>query len=124
MFPADITLTDKSTVAVTYSQISLVDSKSVRKAAASGAATPKTLIISHTESGKGLSAVDRRLIRINDTYQASTDGSVETQTGSVYLVIEKPRNIVTDAHVNSMLDRLVEFISSTGNRAKILNGEP
>jgi methyl coenzyme M reductase subunit D len=120
MFANDITLSDGTNSHV-YSLVSLQDSKATRAVAASGLTTPKTMVISHTSSGSGVNAVDRHLVRLNEAALGSDN--VTVKTGSIYIVIEKPRQIVTDAAVQDLLDELVGFMTPS-NLAKLLNSEP
>jgi hypothetical protein len=79
------------------------------------------MVISHTSSGSGVNAVDRHLVRLNEAALGSDN--VTVKTGSIYIVIEKPRQIVTDAAVQDLLDELVGFMTPS-NLAKLLNSEP
>lgn len=123
MFTSDLALTDATPTTFTYSQISLESNKSIRNDASRGLAYPRSLVISHTVSGAGKKISDRTLVRLNDVREdtAAADGSA--QTGSVYLVIDRPRRVVTTAQITSMIDQLKGFLTS-GNVTKLLNGEP
>lgn len=122
-FPTDITLNDLTPAAFTYSQISLEGGKSIRTDAARGLGEPRSLVISHQTSGSGLSAVDRHLVRLQDTQEDTGADSIAVLSGSAYIVIEKPRRIITDADITSMVEQLVDFLTPA-NLTKILNGEP
>lgn len=120
-FPNDVTLSD-GTNSHMYSLISLENAKSIRSVAASGLSTPKTLTISHQVNGTGLTAVDRHLVKLNET-KTDTEG-VKLAAGEVYIVYSKPRQIITDSDIQDLQDELVAFITAAGNLAKLLNGEP
>jgi len=122
-FPTDISLDDLTPTTFTYSQISLENSKSVRNDATRGLGTPRSLVISHTTSGSGMNAVDRHLVRLNDVKEDTGSDTNAVLSGSVYVVIEKPRRILTDADMTSMVEQLVDFLTAA-NLAKVLNGEP
>jgi hypothetical protein len=81
------------------------------------------MIISHTENGSGITAVDRHLIRLNRSELDAGDG-VTVRTGSVYCVIEQPRSVVTETMVKDALTQLVDFLTTSGYVDKILNSEP
>lgn len=122
-FSTDIALDDLTPTTFTYSQISLENAKSIRADATRGLALPRTLVISHTTNGSGMTATDRHLVRLNDTQEDTGSDTIASLTGSVYLVIEKPRRIITDADITSMVEQLIDFCSAA-NLVKILNGEP
>lgn len=123
-FSPDIVIADAATDNVTYSQISLENSKSIRTDAARELGTPRSLTISHQTTGKNLSAKDRHLVRF-DLVEADTDISdgIATVSSSVYLVIENPRRIITKEQTLDMVTQLVNF-TTAANLAKIMNGEP
>lgn len=123
MFSSDLSLTDATPTTYVYSQISLENSKSVRADSVRGLNNPRTLVISHTTSGTGNKITDRHLVRLNDV-QLDTIGDVSLpQSGSVYMVIEKPRRVITAANIQSMVDQLKGF-ATAANITKLLNGEP
>lgn len=122
-FPLDIALDDLTPATHTYSQISLEKGKSIRNDATRGLGTPRSLIISHTANGSGMNATDRHLIRLNDVKEDTGSDTNAVLSGSVYMVIEKPRRILTDGDISSMIEQLVDFLTAA-NIAKILNGEP
>jgi hypothetical protein len=70
-----------------------------------------------------MNAIDRHLIRLNDVQEDTGSDTNAVLSGSVYLVIEKPRRIITDAMISSMVEQMVDFLTAA-NLAKILNGEP
>lgn len=124
MFPTDLELTDAEPVTVTYSQISLENGKSIRKDADRDLGTPRTATIAHTTNGKGMSAVDRHLFRLDLVEEDTGSQDIATVSGSVYLVIEAPRRIVTDVMIEDMVTQLVNFFGVGANVTKILNSEP
>lgn len=120
-FPNDITLNDGVNEHI-YSLRSLENSKSLRSVAASGLATPKTMVISHQVNGTGITATDRHLVKLTEV-KTDTEG-VKLAAGEVYIVYSKPRSIITDSDIQDLQDELVAFITASGNLAKLLNGEP
>jgi hypothetical protein len=122
MFASDITLNDGA-ADHTYSQISLENSKSVRANATRDPGTPETLVISHSVAGSGMKAIDRHLIRLNLVEEDTGSTDIATLTGSTYIVIEKPRRIITSDDISKQVIQLVAFLTSA-NLTKILNGEP
>jgi len=123
-FTSDITLVDDLSADVVYSQISLENSKSVRTDATRDLGTPRSLVISHEVSGSGMKATDRHLVRLNLTEEDTGSDTIATVSGSVYLVIEAPRRIVTATMIKDMLTQLIGFVSVEANVNKLLNSEP
>jgi hypothetical protein len=123
-FATDVTLTGDAASSQTYSQISLENAKSVRKDATRDLGTPRSMVISHTINGAGLTAVDRHLVRLNLTEEDSGADAFATISGSVYCVIEAPRRIVDATMLSDMVTQLVDFLTTSGNLDKILNSEP
>jgi hypothetical protein len=122
-FATDITLADDTPANHVYSQISLESSKSIRNNAALSLGTPETMIISHTTSGKGMTATDRHLVRLNHVEEDTGSTEIATLTGSVYIVLEKPRRIITDVQMSHMVTQLINFLTAA-NLTKLLAGEP
>jgi hypothetical protein len=122
-FPTDVALDDLAPVTFTYSQISLEGGKSIRNDATRELGTPRSLVISHSANGSGMNAVDRHLVRLNDVQEDTGSDTNAVLSGSVYMVIEKPRRIISDADVTSMIEQMADFMTSA-NIVKILNGEP
>lgn len=124
-FPTDITLTGDAASSQTYSQISLENGKSVRKDATRDLGEPRSLVISHTTNGSGMSAVDRHLVRLNLVEEdTGTSEQIDQISGSVYCVIEAPRRIVTSTMISDMVTQLVDFLTTAGYLDKVLNSEP
>lgn len=127
MFSNDITLAGDASSSTVYSLQSIANGKSIRGDAAATLGQPKTLTVSHGEvqRGKSLSGVqrvaDRHLVRIDRTVN---DSLGESQTASVYVVIESPRLIVTEAMQKDMVTQLVNFLTGSGYVDKLLNSEP
>lgn len=124
MFDNNVVLTGDSGT-TTYSLISVKDSSSIRSDPDASMATPRTLIISHSVQGKGVQAVDRHLVRLNRV-EADPADSTTVCSGSAYLVLEVPRQVVTEAMIKDMVTQLFDFVTaSTGaNLEKVLNSEP
>lgn len=120
-FSAQVSINDGTTT-YAYDQISLVDSKSVRRVASRGVNFPKSLTISHAESGSATSKTNRSLVRLNDTREDALSGK-GVSTGSVYVVIEKPQRVITDEIIQNMVKEIIAFLTPA-NVTKLLNGEP
>lgn len=124
MFSADLTLTNVDASTQTYSQISLVDAKCIRKDATKPMSTPAALTISHQSYGKGLNVRDKHLVRL-DHSKADTDADDNSVLScSTYFVIDNPQRLFTEAEIADMINQLAEFLGGAGNLTKILNGEP
>lgn len=127
-FPAAITLTPSSGVATTsgvarvFDQISIEGGKSIRQNPAAGLATPQFLTISHQKTGNGLTAVDRHVIRVDQTFAAV--GLIPEQTASAYMVLVAPRNTVVMANMFDLAGLLLHQGNTVANLTKVLNNEP
>lgn len=121
MFSNDITLAGDASSSTTYALRSVVDGKSIRSDASATLGSPKSLTVNHSviKKADGLMA-DRHLARFDRT-EVNSEG--KSSTASVYVVLEVPRSIVTEAQVLDMVTQLKNFLS-TGNLDKLLNSEP
>jgi hypothetical protein len=120
-FPVDVVVSsDGGTTDHTYSQISVVGGKSIRKDSTLELDVPALLTISHQVTGQGESSVARRMIRVDKTLEESG----EYATVSAHMVLTVPNVIVTKADVEAEVNKLVDFITTAGYLDKILNGEP
>ena len=124
MFTTDITLTDSLAADIVYSQVSLVDKKSIRIDATADLGEPNALTISHQTTGKGMTAKDRHLVRLDWTREDTGTDEIDTVSSSAYIVIDHPRRIITEADILSMVSSLCTFVSTSANLTKILHGEP
>ena len=123
-FATDITLTGDAASSQVYSLISTNDNKSIRRDAARALGQPRSMLISHETNGKGMTAVDRHLVRLNLVEEDTGSDDLATVSSSIYCVIEAPRRIVTVAMMKDMLTQLIGFLSTEANVDKILNSEP
>jgi hypothetical protein len=123
MFTTDLTLTD-GTTPVTYSQISLENKKCIRQDATRPLGTPRTLTISHETTGKGMTAVDRHLVRLDLVEEDTGSDDIATVSASTYMVLHVPRRIVTTTMIKHMIDCLTAFMAVEANQDKVLNSEP
>lgn len=123
-FATDISLDDSVPNTYVYSQISLADAKSIRRDASRPLGQPRSLIISHSTNGTGMTAVDRHLVRLNLVEEDSGSDDLATVSASAYVVLEVPRRIVTTTMVQYMIEQLLDFFGVQGNIDKILNSEP
>jgi hypothetical protein len=121
-FTSDITIVDASTNDAVYSTISMAESKSIRKDDTRELGTPRSLTISHQTTGKNMTAIDRHLVRLDLVEEDSGSDDIATLSGSVYVVIENPRRIVTKTMVKDMVVQLVNFLTDA-NVEKVLSGQ-
>jgi len=121
MFTNDIALAGTSTTK-TYSLTSIVNGKSIRKDATAPLGEPSLLTISHQEVSRSGGTADRHLVRIDKTYPGTLPNP--DVTCSVQLVIEVPREDVTAANVQDLVDQLESFLGTAGYVTKVLNSEP
>jgi hypothetical protein len=124
MFTTDITLTDDQTNETVFSQISVVDSKSIRKDATQTLGEPNTLTISHQTTGANMKAKDRHLIRRDMVKEDTGTDEVDAISASAYFVIEAPRRIFAEADILAIVTELADFVKTPANLTKLLNGEP
>lgn len=123
-FPDSVTVADATPENVTYDLISLKDRKSERSDATRDLGAPRSLVISHETTGKGLSAKDRHLVRFNRVEEDTEADGIATISASVYLVIEAPRRIVTKTMIEDMVVQLQNFLDTAGYQDKLFNSEP
>jgi hypothetical protein len=81
------------------------------------------LTISHQEVTRSYGKADRHLVRLDRDFEAAMAGDPNVQA-SVQLVIEVPRNDVTVAQIQSLVDQMEAFTGTAGYLGKILNNEP
>jgi hypothetical protein len=122
MFNNDIALAGTS-VTDTFSLQSVVGGKSIRSDAAATIGVPRSLTISHQEVTRSYGKADRHLVRLDRDFEAAMAGDPNVQA-SVQLVIEVPRNDVTVAQIQSLVDQMEAFTGTAGYLGKILNNEP
>jgi len=121
-FTPDVTIADFSAVDVDFNYISMVGTKVIRKDPDRDVDSPRVMTISHEVSGKGSAAVDRHLLRFDQT-EVDDNDDTSIATGSAHIVLTVPRKNIT---VDIMKD-LVTFVKNyltEANIEKILNGEP
>lgn len=118
-------------VTYNYGLTSIVDGKSIRNNASASIGAPDSFTISHETKGKGSSAVDRHLVRLDTTYEATdAQGSLSQATATAYVVLVAPHNAVTQANMQLAYDKIVAFLGATesgasnSNLVRILNNEP
>jgi hypothetical protein len=118
-----------ASVAKSYDLISIDNSKSLSRVAATSTTTPETLTISHQTSGTRLIAgqrvvaSDRHLVRVDKTFNDPIHGEVQL---SAYLVLSVPRGttVVTLQEIKDQVGRLIALEQATGALDKLLNNEP
>lgn len=120
-FADDVVLND-GTSNFTYSMVSLVAGKSIRKDASQDLNTPGILTISHQVNGTGSAAVARRMVRVDKTIEDGSSGDIATI--SAHIVLTVPNNVITKADVTAEVTKLTGFLGGAGNLDKLLNGEP
>jgi hypothetical protein len=81
---------------------------------------PFRLSISHTESGSGLSARRRSVVRFDKTVAGQVD-STESMRASAYVVLDSPiGNLTSNALPADVLAALLSFCASLGASTTIL----
>lgn len=126
MFTYPITLNPGTyggaSAAKVFDLISINDSRSLSRVAATSTTTPETLTVSHTSSGKSV-VVDRHLVRLDKSLQDPILGQVQL---SAYMVLAVPRgtSVVTSQEIKDIVGRLVAFEQAAGALDKLLNNEP
>jgi hypothetical protein len=125
MFATDITLAGTST-SKTYSLVSIVEGKALRKDATAEAQAPRTMVISHQSVKRNGYTADRHLVRLDDSFNVPVGTGTDSidVLGSVQIVIEMPRTYVTAAQIKDVLDRMLTLLGSSTNVDKLLNSEP
>lgn len=120
-----------SEVTYNYGLTSIVNGKSLRNNAGASIGTPDSLTISHETKGKGASAVDRHLIRLDTTYETTDAAGTKSQaTATAYVVLVAPHSVVSKDNMKLAYDKIVAFLGATENGAssnnftRILNSEP
>lgn len=83
-------------------------------------ATPHRLKISHLETGTGLKARRRSVVRFDKT-SISTVDSITPVTSSAYLVLDIPKGgLLTTAEPANVLAELMSFCATTGAATTVL----
>lgn len=83
---------------------------------------PHRLLISHQESGKGIKARRRSVVRI-DKASISTVDSVSSVTSSAYLVLDIPVGAISDmTDPKAVLAEVTSFIATLGNNTFLYDG--
>jgi hypothetical protein len=113
-------LTAVVTNQVTYDLTVMNGPSSIRRVAGLDLDTPKVLTISHETVAK--TGVKRHLVRFDHTFQDATDPTI-VGTISFYVNVIVPPVVATFALVEDMAATLQNFLSTSGNLAKILNEE-
>jgi hypothetical protein len=120
--PLDVVLTgDVAPTSRTYAFNSMEGGRSIRKNALAPLGEPETLTVAHTATKRGTQSVDRHLVRIDLT---KSDVNGVLAVGSVQVVLEVPRVILTAAQIKDMWLRVVNLFATSGYMDKILNSEP
>lgn len=119
MLPNDTANITDGTSNHVYGLTTVGVNSSVRSESAAPADQPATLSIAHQTSGKGVATVRRTKVRFDRTY---VDGDDSAKV-SVYMVIEHPLQIATDAQVIKSVNELVALTAVSGYLAKIVGGE-
>lgn len=130
MFNQNVAIVVKE-VTYNYGLTSIVNGKSLRNNAGASIGAPDSLTISHETKGKGASAVDRHLIRLDTTYETTDVSGSKTQaTATAYVVLVAPHSVVTQDNMKLAYDKIVAFLGATetgassNNFTRILNSEP
>jgi hypothetical protein len=122
MFDTDLVLND-GTVDKTFSLVSVVEGKALRRRTDATVGEPETLTISHVKRDpKNPDSADRHLVRL-DTVKHDADGA--PQTMSWYIVGEIPNDgTFTSTEARTLYLRLINAIGAEARFAKFINNEP
>lgn len=130
MFADPVTITVDA-VDHEYGLVSVKDQASQRLNGAAEVGEPDAFSISHEMKGKGSTAVDRHLVRVDTTIESENpDGSVTHVTVSAYVVIVVPRVVATKADATLAYEKVATFLGGTEagasltNLERVLAGEP
>lgn len=129
MFTAQQVLDDADGTDITFELVQQAADGTVRLDSASTLAQPRKLVIKHSVSGKGTTAVDRHLIQLTELVASGTDQA----TGTVNLTFAMPRNpLITEAKMFDLASLLICFVTgeayptaslTTTSIQKLLRGE-
>jgi hypothetical protein len=85
-------------------------------------ALPHRLTISHSESGVGIKAVRRSVIRFDKTSLSDTDSETPI-TNTAYIVTSSPVGLMADYdELKAVLAELTSFVSTLGNNTFLYDG--
>lgn len=111
---------DSAGAEIEFQRLSSVDRKLVFAKIGETPSLPHRLTISHLETGVGLKARRRSLVRVDKT-SISTVDSVTPVTFSAYIVLDAPVGAVTAMTEGAtVLANLMSFVSSLGASTTIL----
>jgi hypothetical protein len=119
MFGIDVTVTG-TTVPVTYSLVNTNDG-SLRADSTVALDSPKRMLVKHQPITKGSLKSDRHMVRFERTSPQAT--TLLPVSASAHLVVEAPRDTITVAQVQDLVDQIRNF-ATAANILKLLNNEP
>lgn len=117
---ADITIADNTPTNITFRNASINGGKASYIDSSRGILDPRSLTIGHQKVGKGATSRVRTVVRFDDT-QVDTDGVTSADT-SVYLVIDRPAQIVASSDVKHLIV-MVKNLLTSGNIDILLLGQ-
>lgn len=117
-----IVVADATPANVTYSEQQKSGLSSVYSDRTRGLGVPRTLSISHQETGKGDAIRTRSLVKFADT-QENPDMEGDRESATVYLVVDYPSRIFSTDHINHMVVQMKNFMISADFLAKLINRE-
>lgn len=114
---------------VTYSQVTGPSGQLIlRRVPGTASTTPQTMTTSHQLTGKGFAQRLNHMVKFH--YRAlNTDLSLTggvVPEAEVYVVIRRPvqsGGVISDSVIGTMVGSVCDFLSASGNLAKILNQE-
>lgn len=105
---------------VEFSRLSTKDRSTEFAQISESPALPHRLMISHQETGTGLRARRRSVVRVNKTTLSSVD-SVTPVTSSAYLVLDAPVGALTSmSEPTNVIAELLSFCATTGAATTVL----
>lgn len=105
---------------VEFTRISIADRATEFAKVSESPAAPHRLSIKHTESGTGLKARRRSVVRFDITSTSDVDNATPVTT-TAYIVLDNPVGAVnTNAKANEVIANLLSFCATTGAATTVL----
>jgi hypothetical protein len=118
----DVVVADAAAANVTYSLVDTTGTRSVYSDRSRGIGVPRTLEISHQETGAGDAARLRSLVKLTDCKEnPSAEGDVVENR--VHIVLDSSLRITEKADVTDLLKQLSNMINDASFVDKIMNKE-
>lgn len=118
-----ISLSDNTPATVNYDQSQSFGSKAIYSDRSRDIGLPRTLEISHQDSGSGTLKRTRSMCRLNDIVEnAQLEG--DTEGASIYLVVDRGHRLIDKADLTHMVAQLISLLGTPSDFVdKIANKE-